>query len=72
VAIANIRAICERRLAGRYELEVIDVCQQPELAVQEQLVALPMLVKASPLPVRHLVGDLSDEARVLAALALKP
>lgn len=69
-AIANIRDICERKLAGRYQLEVIDVYQQPELAASEQLVALPTLVKFFPPPIRHLIGDLSDEARVLGGLDL--
>lgn len=71
-AIANIKALCEEHLAGRYELEVIDIYQQPELASQEQLLAAPTLMKVLPLPLRRLVGDLSDEDRVLVGLNLKP
>jgi circadian clock protein KaiB len=69
-AIANLHLLCEQHLAGRYDLEVVDVYQQPELAGREQLVAAPMLVKKSPLPLRRLVGDLSDQQRVLAGLDL--
>lgn len=71
-AIANLKAICDRELAGRYELEVVDVYQQPELARTEQLVALPTLVKTLPLPIRRLVGDLSQEDKVLVGLDLRP
>ena len=69
-AIANLRRLCEQHLAGRYDLQVVDVYQQPELAAREQLVAAPTLVKESPLPLRRLVGDLSDQQRVLAGLDL--
>ena len=69
-AIANLRRLCEQHLAGRYDLKVVDVYQQPELAAREQLVAAPTLVKEMPLPLRRLVGDLSDEQRVLAGLDL--
>jgi circadian clock protein KaiB len=69
-AIANLRRVCERHLAGRYDLEVVDVYQQPELAAREQLVAAPTLVKKLPLPLRRLVGDLSNHQRVLAGLGL--
>jgi circadian clock protein KaiB len=69
-AIANLRHVCERHLAGRYDLEVVDVYQQPELAAREQLVAAPTLVKKLPLPLRRLVGDLSNHQRVLAGLDL--
>jgi circadian clock protein KaiB len=67
-AIANLRGLCEQHLAGRYDLEVVDVYQQPELAAREQLVAAPTLVKRLPLPLRRLVGDLSNPQRVLAGL----
>jgi len=67
-AVKNIRSICERYLRGRYELTIIDVLQQPELAVEKQLVVAPTLVKERPSPVRRLVGDLSDEDRVLSSL----
>ncbi len=67
-AIQNIRAICEEKLHGRYDLEVIDIYQHPELAKPEQIVVAPTLVKKLPLPVRRLIGDLSDQERVLAGL----
>ena len=69
-AIANIRHLCEQHLADRYDLEVVDVYQQPELAAREQLVAAPTLVKRLPLPLRRLVGDFSNQQRVLAGLDL--
>ncbi len=71
-AIQNIRAICEEKLHGRYELEVIDIYQHPELAKREQVVVTPTLVKKLPLPVRQLIGDLSDAERVLVGLDLMP
>ncbi|HEX5394127.1 MAG TPA: circadian clock KaiB family protein [Rhodocyclaceae bacterium] len=71
-AIANIKAICERELAGRYELEVIDVYQQPELARSEALVAVPTLIKTLPPPIRRLIGDLSQAEKVLVGLDLRP
>jgi circadian clock protein KaiB len=71
-AISNLRAICETELAGRYELEVIDIYQQPALAEGEQIVAAPTLVKELPLPVRRLVGDMSDRDHVLIGLDLRP
>lgn len=67
-AISNLRAICEHHLPNRHRLEIIDVFQQPELARKEQLVAAPTLVKELPEPSRRLVGDLSDEDRVLHTL----
>ncbi|MGI4884639.1 MAG: circadian clock KaiB family protein [Janthinobacterium lividum] len=69
-AVRNIKEICERYLAGRYELRIVDLYQQPLLAQQEQIVAAPTLVRVRPLPRRQLVGDLSDRAAVLAALGL--
>ncbi len=71
-AIQNIRAICEERLQGRYQLEVIDIYQHPEQAKPEQVVVAPTLVKQLPLPVRRLIGDLSNEERVLVGLDLTP
>ncbi|MEX2218801.1 MAG: circadian clock KaiB family protein [Phycisphaerales bacterium] len=70
-AVANVKSICERFLAGRYELEVVDVYQQPALARSEQLVAAPTLVKRLPKPERRIVGDMSDEHRVLIGLDLR-
>jgi circadian clock protein KaiB len=69
-AIANLRQFCEEHLSDRYELEVIDLYQRPELAAGEQLVAAPTLIKRLPLPLRRLVGDLSDQRRVMAGLDL--
>ena len=71
-AIGNLREICETELAGRYELEVIDIYQQPTLGAGEQIIAAPTLVKELPLPVRRLVGDMSDRERVLLGLDLRP
>ncbi len=69
-AIANLRAICETRLQGRYELEVVDIYQHPRLARDEQIVAAPTLIRKLPLPLRQMVGNLSDEERVLVGLDL--
>ena len=69
-AVARIKSICEEHLQGHYILEVIDVYQQPELARKEQIIATPTLVKHLPLPLRRLVGDLSDIQRVLSGLNL--
>jgi len=71
-AIANLRQICETELAGRYQLEVIDIYQQPSLAEGEQIIAAPTLIKELPPPVRRLVGDMSDRDRVLLGLDLRP
>ncbi len=70
LAIENIKAIGEKRLAGRYELEVIDAYQQAELAREQQIVVLPTLIKSLPGPLRRMVGDLSDEEQVLLGLGL--
>jgi circadian clock protein KaiB len=69
-AIANIKRICEGRLKGRYELQVIDLYQHPELAKEEQIVALPTLIRKLPEPLRRMVGDLSDIEKVLVGLEL--
>jgi circadian clock protein KaiB len=70
-AIENLRRTCEEHLKGRYELEVVDVYQHPTLAEGEQIIAAPTLVKVLPLPLRRLVGDLSDQGRVLLGLDLR-
>ncbi len=70
-AFATIKAICDERLQGRYELEVIDIYQHPQLAIDEQIIAVPTLVKKLPAPLRRLVGDLSNEDRVLLGLDLR-
>ena len=71
-SIFNLRKLCEEQLLGRYKLEVIDIYQQPEMAREEQIIAAPTLIKKLPLPLRKLVGDLSDQDRVLVGLDLKP
>ena len=69
-AVRNIKSICEQYLPGRYELLIMDIYQQPLLAKEEQIIAAPTLVRKRPLPVRRLIGDLSDRTVVLAALDL--
>jgi circadian clock protein KaiB len=71
-AIANMRRICEEALAGRYDLEVIDIYQQPEATRDLQVIATPTLVKVLPEPLRRIIGDLSDREKVLAGLNLTP
>ena len=68
--IENLRRICSERLEGRFDLEVVDIYQQPHLAEKDQVVAAPTLLKLEPLPLRRIIGDLSDEARVLRGLDL--
>jgi circadian clock protein KaiB len=69
-AVANIRQICESYLKDNYVLEIVDVYQQKEIAEREQLIALPLLIKKQPLPVRRLIGDLSDTRKVLSELGI--
>lgn len=71
-AIKNIKRICEEHLNGRYDLEVIDVYQNPVLAKGEQIIAAPTLIKKLPLPLRRFIGDLSDSGRILLGLDLRP
>ncbi len=71
-AAATAGAICDEKLHGRYDLEVVDIYQHPEQARPDQIVVTPTLVKKLPLPVRKLIGDLSDEARVLVGLDILP
>jgi circadian clock protein KaiB len=70
-AIQNARDICEENLKGRYSLEVIDIFQQPKLAKDEQIIAVPTLLKKLPMPIRRLVGDLSNRDGLLIGLDLK-
>jgi circadian clock protein KaiB len=70
-AIENVRAICEEHLQGRYDLEVIDIYQQPVLAKGEQIIAAPTLIKQLPAPLRRIIGDLSNTERVLVGLDLR-
>ncbi len=69
-AIMNLKQICDQYLPGRYTLEIIDVHQQKILAEQEQIIALPLLIKRYPLPERRLVGDMSDTNKVLRGLGI--
>lgn len=69
-AISNLKNICNNYLGDNYDLEIIDVYQQMEKAADEQLIALPLLVKKSPGQVRRLIGDMSDEKKVLKGLGL--
>jgi circadian clock protein KaiB len=68
--IENLRHLCATHLSGHFDLEVVDIYQQPELAEQYQVIAAPTLVKLLPLPVRRIIGDLSQEDRVLRGLDL--
>jgi len=70
-AITNLKALCDEHLPGAYDLEVIDIYQQPEKARAEQLVAAPTLVKLLPLPLRRFIGDLSDTERVMTGLEIR-
>lgn len=67
-ALANLKALCERHLAGRYHIQVIDLLENPSLAKGDQIVALPTLVRRLPPPLRKILGDLSDTERVLVGL----
>jgi len=71
-AIANVKEICEKYLQGRYELDVVDIYQQPKLAQGEQIIAAPTLIKKLPLPLRRLIGDMSDTDRFLVGIDLRP
>ena len=71
VAVVNIQRVCEEHLKGRYDLEVIDIHDQASLARDEQIVAVPTLIKRLPLPLQRLVGDMSDLDRVLLGLDLR-
>jgi len=70
-AIRSVKAICEEHLAGRYDLEVIDIYQQPVLAKGEQIIAAPTLIKKLPLPLRRLIGSMADTEKVLVGLDLR-
>jgi circadian clock protein KaiB len=69
-AIGTVRSVCEEHLAGQYELEIIDVYQQPGRSSEDQIVAIPTLVKCSPQPQRLIIGDMSDRNRLLSGLGL--
>ena len=71
-AIDNIRQLCEEHLAGRYELEIVDIYQQPGLAKEGQVIAAPTLVKTLPLPLRKVVGNMADPGRIMMVLGIVP
>ncbi len=71
-AIANLRRICEQELGGQYDLEIIDVLQFPDVAEDEKILATPTLIKSLPLPLRRVIGDLSDKEKVLMGLEVRP
>ena len=71
-AIANLRRVCDEHLKGAYDLEVVDLYQDPEAAKKYQIIAAPTLVKMLPLPLRKIIGDLANDERVLAGLDLTP
>lgn len=70
-AIMNIKQICEEHLKGRYELDIVDIFQQPVLAKGEQIIAAPTLIKKLPLPLRRFIGDMSDTDKILLGLDLR-
>jgi circadian clock protein KaiB len=70
-AFANLKKICEEHLAGQYEIEVIDLLKEPQLASGDQILAIPTLVRKLPEPIRKIIGDLSNTERVLVGLNLR-
>lgn len=71
IAIDNIKRICEENLQGQYELDVIDLYQQPQLAQGEQIIAVPTLIRKLPTPLRRIIGDMSNTERVLVGLDIR-
>ena len=71
-AIENLQAACEQHLAGRYRIEVVDLLENPRLAADDQILAVPTLVRKLPPPIRKIVGDLSNTDRLLVGLQLRP
>jgi circadian clock protein KaiB len=71
-AFANLKKICEEHLAGKYRIEIIDLCENPQLAAGDQIIALPTLVRKLPPPIRKIIGDLSNTERVLVGLDIRP
>jgi len=72
LALANLQRICETHLAGQYRIEVIDLAKNPKLAAGDQIFALPTLVRRLPRPIKKIIGDLSNEERVLVGLDVRP
>jgi|RhiMetdeSRZDD1v2_1073273.scaffolds.fasta_scaffold597507_2 circadian clock protein KaiB len=71
LALANLKQICEEHLLGRYEIEIIDLLENPQLAQGDQILALPTLVRRLPEPIKKIIGDLSNKERVLVGLDLQ-
>jgi circadian clock protein KaiB len=71
-AIENLRRVCEEHLAGRYRIEIVDLLENPRLAAEDQILAVPTVVRRLPSPTRKIVGDLSDNGRLLAGLQIQP
>lgn len=71
-ALANLKRVCEQHLAGRYEIEVIDLLQNPRLAAGDQILAIPTLVRRLPAPLKRIIGDLSNTEKVLVGLDVRP
>jgi circadian clock protein KaiB len=70
IAVRNLKRICEERLAGRYRIEIVDLTKNPKLGLEDQIQALPTLVRKRPTPIRKIIGLLSDTEQVLASLDL--
>ncbi|MGE5575170.1 MAG: circadian clock protein KaiB [Ignavibacteria bacterium] len=70
-AFANLKKICEEHLKGKYEIEVIDLCKNPQLAAGDQILAIPTLVRKLPEPIKKIIGDLSNTERVLVGLDIR-
>jgi circadian clock protein KaiB len=70
-AINNVKHLCEEHMAGRYELQIIDVYQQPSIAQKEQIIALPLMIRKHPLPERRLIGDMSETTKILKTLGIE-
>jgi len=70
-ALANLRGLCETHLSGKYRIEVIDLRQNPELAMADQIIAIPTLVRKLPMPIRKIIGDLSNTDRALVGLQIE-
>ena len=71
-AMANLRSICEEHLSGHYRIEVIDLLISPQLAKGDQIIAVPTLVRNLPVPIRQIIGDLSNTEKVLVGLDIRP
>jgi circadian clock protein KaiB len=71
-ALTNLKRVCETHLAGRYTIDVIDLIENPRLAAGDQILAVPTLVRRLPEPIKKIIGDLSDEERVLVGLDIRP